>query len=102
MLPFPDFVRYLSALRKQAKTADNWELQQYWAICGCFRKLHLRGLLCGISIVVSIPAPQLIQLHCLVCSVASKKQVVARVDLPCKALRSTLLSENKCIVTTLQ
>ena len=41
-----------------------------------------------VPIVIAIPAAQLIELHSLIGSMTCKEQVVAWVDLPCKALRS--------------
>lgn len=41
-----------------------------------------------VSIVIAIPAAQLIELHSLIGSMTGQEQVVAGVDFPCKALRN--------------
>ena len=54
----------------------------------CLSNAYLGVALGRVSIVIAIPAAQLVELHSLVGSMTRQEQVVAWVDFPCKALRS--------------
>ena len=55
----------------------------------CWSSAYLGVALRRVSMMIAIPAAQLIELHSLIGSVTGQEQVVAWVDFPCKALRST-------------
>ena len=59
----------------------------------CWSSAYLGGALGRVTIVIAVPAAQLVELHGLVGSMTGQKQVVAWVDLPRKALRSVKLFE---------
>ena len=54
----------------------------------CWSSIYLGVALGRVSVVIAIPAAQLVQLHSLIGSMTGQEQVVAWVDFPCKALRS--------------